>query len=82
MALHGWQRGAFVAWASTPYGRQLIESDYIRIIMNDVAAMKVKDIEALVRKIKADDLEDKVINNLILNIRIKRPRLACKLQYV
>lgn len=76
MALHGWHRGAFVSWANTPYGRQLIESKYMRRIMDDVPTMDVVDVKVLVAEIKADDLENMVINNLIENISIKRPRIA------
>jgi hypothetical protein len=72
MALHGWHHGSCVSWASTPWARKQIEGKYIDIIMNKVARMRQNTVDALIAEIKADDLTDKVINNLIENISIKR----------
>ena len=71
MALKGWRGKGCVRYASTPYGRQLIESEYAKKIMSGQYD-DPKKAEELAKEIMQADLKDEVIANLILNLGIRQ----------
>lgn len=71
MALKGWRGNGLCMWNTTPEARRDIESGYAKRILSGEADTE-EGAQAMIKQIKADDLETKVVRNLILNIRLRR----------